>query len=44
MDYIREKWSANHKGTFLLTLDEAQEIGRLTNKATFGAALKELTD
>jgi len=38
------KWSANHNGTFLLTLDEAHEIGRLTNKATFGAALKEPPD
>ena len=37
------EWIANHKDTFLLTLDEAHEIGRVTNKATFGAALKELT-
>ncbi len=37
------KWIANHKDTFLLTLNDAYEIGRLTNKATFGAALKELT-
>jgi len=36
------KWIANHKDMFLLTLDEAHEIGRVTNKATFEAALKEL--
>ena len=35
------KWITNHKDTFLLTLDEAHEIGRLTNKATFGAALTD---
>ena len=35
------KWIANHKDTFLLTLDEAHEIGRLTNKAIFGAALTD---
>jgi len=38
------EWIANHKDTFLLTLDEAHDIGRVTNEATFGAALKELTD
>ncbi len=38
------KWIANHKDTFLLTLNDAYEIGRLTNEATFGAALKELTN
>ena len=38
------KWIANHRDTFLLTLDEAHEIGRVTNKATFGAALKEPTN
>ncbi len=38
------QWIANHKDTVLLTLDEAHEIGRVTNEATFGAALKELTD
>ena len=32
------KWIANHEDTFLLTLDQAHEIGRLTNKATFGRA------
>ena len=35
------KWIANHKDMFLLTLDEAHEIGRLTNKAIFGAALTD---
>ncbi len=38
------EWIANHKDTFLLTVDEAHEIGRATNKAMFGAALQELTD
>ena len=38
------KWIADHKDTFLLTLDEAHEIGRVTNEATFGAALKEPTN
>ena len=33
------KWIANHENTFLLTLHDAYEIGRLTNKATFGVAL-----
>jgi len=39
-----KQWIANHEGTFLLTLEQAHEIGRLTNKATFGAALKEQAD
>ena len=39
-----KQWIANHENTFLLTMDDAYEIGRLTNQATFGAALKELTD
>ena len=34
-----KQWIADHEGTFLLTLEQAHEIGRLTNKATFGAAL-----
>jgi len=38
------QWIANHEGPFLLTLEQAHQIGRLTNKATFGAALKEQTD
>ncbi len=38
------EWIAKHKDTFLLTLDEAHEVGRVANKNTFGAALKELTD
>lgn len=33
-----KQWIADHEGTFLLTLEQAYEIGRLTNKATFGAA------
>ncbi len=39
-----KQWIANHEGTFLLTLEQAHEIGRLTNKATFGAAFKEQAD
>ncbi len=34
-------WIANHENTFLLILDQAHEIGRLTDKATFGDALHE---
>jgi len=37
------KWIANHEDTFLLTVNDAFEIGRLTNEATFGAVLNELT-
>jgi hypothetical protein len=32
-----KQWMANHEGTFLLTLEQAHQIGRLTNKATFGS-------
>ncbi len=35
------KWTANHENTFLFILDQAHEIGRLTDKATFGDALHE---
>ena len=38
------QWIANHENTFLLSLNDAHQIGRLTNNATFGLALKELTN
>ena len=31
-----EPWLAEHPGTFLLSVKEAFELGRLTNRATFG--------
>lgn len=33
------EWTARHPDTFLLTIDDGFEIGRLTNGARFGAAL-----
>lgn len=33
-----ERWVAAHEGTFLLPLDEAFELGRLTNAANFPRA------
>ena len=33
------KWTAEHKNTFLLSVEEASEVGRLTNRANFGDAL-----
>lgn len=33
------KWTAEHKNTFLLSVEEAYEVGRLTNRANFGDAL-----
>jgi alkylmercury lyase len=32
-------WTAEHPGTFPLSIDEAYRLGKLTNRATFGAAL-----
>lgn len=32
-------WTAEHPGTFLLSVDDAYRLGHLTNQATFGAAL-----
>jgi alkylmercury lyase len=32
-------WTAEHPGTFTLSVDEAYRLGKLTNRATFGAAL-----
>ncbi len=32
-----DRWRADHENTFLLTVDEAFEIGRLVNAANFGA-------
>ena len=34
------KWTATHENTFLLSVEDAFEIGRLTNKARFGSALE----
>jgi len=34
-----ERWSSEHKGTFLLSVDQAYELGRLTNTRNFGEAL-----
>jgi alkylmercury lyase len=32
-------WTAEHPGTFLLSVDEAYRLGQLTNRAIFGAVL-----
>jgi hypothetical protein len=32
-------WTAEHPGTFTLSVDDAYRLGKLTNRATFGAAL-----
>src|SRR2546425_10751118 len=34
-----ERWSSEHKGTLLLSVDQAYELGRLTNIRNFGEAL-----
>lgn len=34
------KWTEEHPGTFLLTLDEAFQLSRLANRAKFGGGLK----
>jgi alkylmercury lyase len=34
-----EAWTAEHPGTFLLTVDDAYRLGRLMNRAVFGDAL-----
>ena len=33
------KWTAEHKNTFLLSVEEAYQVGRLTNRAHFGDVL-----
>ena len=33
------RWTAEHLGTFQLSIDDAYRLGQLTNRATFGAAL-----
>ena len=33
------RWTAEHPGTFLLTVEDAYRLGELTNRAAFGAAL-----
>ena len=34
-------WTAEHPGTFSLSIDDAHRLGKLTNRASFGAALGE---
>ena len=34
-------WIAEHPGTFSLSIDDAYRLGKLTNRASFGAALGE---
>lgn len=34
-----EQWTAEHEGTFLISVDDAYELGRRTNRTQFGAAL-----
>jgi alkylmercury lyase len=34
-----EQWTAEHPGTFLLTVEDAYRLGELTNRASFGTAL-----
>lgn len=34
------EWTAGREGTFLMSIDDAHEIGRLTNEANFGAMLR----
>lgn len=36
-------WLSEHPGTFLLSVNEAFELGRVTNRARFGRALSELS-
>jgi hypothetical protein len=35
----RARWTAEHPGTFLLSVEGAYRLGELTNRAAFGAAL-----
>jgi hypothetical protein len=34
-----ERWTHQHPGTFLLSVDDAYGLGQLTNRAAFGAVL-----
>lgn len=34
-----EWWTKEHEGTFLISVDDAYELGRLTNRAQFGPAM-----
>ena len=34
-----ERWTSEHRGTLLLSVDQAYELGRLTNTRNFGEAL-----
>lgn len=35
-----EAWADAHQGTFLLSLDEAFELGRLVNRRNFPSAME----
>jgi Alkylmercury lyase len=36
-----QPWLGQHRGTFLLPLDEAFELGRMTNRLCYGEALRD---
>lgn len=38
------EWTAKHRHTFILSIEEGFEIGRIANKARFGAALAATRD
>jgi hypothetical protein len=38
------EWTAKHRHTFVLSIEEGFEIGRLANNAKFGAALAARRD
>ena len=38
------KWTANRRNTFVISIEEGFEIGRIANKAKFGAALAATRD
>jgi hypothetical protein len=39
---IRKRWTANHEGTFLLSLDEAADLARRLNARSWGEALNRI--
>lgn len=36
---VAARWTAEHPGTFALSVEDAYRVGQLTNRATFGAVL-----
>jgi alkylmercury lyase len=38
------EWAAEHPGTFLLSVPEAHELGRIVNRRRFGAALSSVAE